>query len=377
MRLGSWAGRSIAGTTLLLAACASPPESPPPSSSFTGGPAVLHDPPPSVPVESAELVGQITGGQAWTDTRRWGVHGTDLGHTFWHGDDLYMVFGDTFGEGGLGGDDWRSNAIARVELPHRPSDGVRLADMVSGSDGTARELLSSLKIDGIEKTVIPTHGISVNGRMYLHYMSVRGWYGGTGQWDVRHAGFAYSDDDGETWTTPRDAVYPEGSGFEQVAMVREGPHVYIFGIPEGRAGGARLSRVAAGSLLDLDAHEYWDGEGWSPSLEAAATVVPPWVGELSVAWNDAHQQWMMMYLNLEREAVVLRTAPELTGPWGREEVVFTSGEHPGLYAPYILPLPELSDEIYFTMSLWGPYNVFLARVDLGRPIPVADAAGDP
>lgn len=323
-----------------------------------------------VAVQEVELIGQVTGREGWSDTRAWGIHGTDLGHTFWHGEDLYMVFGDTFGEGGLGGSDWRSNAIAQLEVPEADleNEGLRISDMVTRSDGAARELIPSLKQDGEEITVIPTYGISVNGRMHLHYMSVVQWHGGTGQWDVGHSGFAVSEDDGETWEVPEEAVRPGGSGFEQVAMVEKGAHVYIFGIPEGRAGGARLARVHGHRLLDLEAHEYWDGEGWSSHIDEARDVVPPWVGELSVAWNEAHQVWMMMYLNLEREAVVLRTAPELTGPWGPEEVVFTSQEHPGLYAPYILPLPELGDDIYFTMSLWGPYNVFLGRMTLDRRV---------
>lgn len=357
MRLDLWPGRLVAvPTVILFAACASSAEDP--------SPAPVEEAPPSVGIQEAGLVGQITGPDGWTDTGEWGVHGTDLGHTFWHGEDLYMVFGDTFGEGGFGGSDWRSNTIARVELSEGDLQGrgVRVAGMVTRSDGAAKELLPSLKRDGKEVTVIPTYGISVNGRMYLHYMSVTRWHGGTGRWDVRHSGFAYSDDDGRTWHSPEAAVRPGNVGFEQVAMVEKDSHIYIFGIPEGRFGGARLARVEPERLLDLNAHEYWNGEGWSPNLEEARDVVPPAVGELSVAWNEAHQKWMMMYLNLEREAVVLRTAPELTGPWGREEVVFTSQEHPGLYAPYILPLQDLGEEIYFTMSLWGPYNVFLARM---------------
>lgn len=309
------------------------------------------------------LVDQVTGADSLNDTAaRWDVYGTDLGHMFWHRDKLYMVFGDTFGEGGFGGKNWRSNALARLSNAN-PRQGLRIEAMITGPKDMAKELIPSRKVAGIEKTLIPTNGISVNGRIYLHYMSVRRW-GNPGHWDVRHSGFAYSDDDGPTWSTPRSAIWPENTGFEQVALVRRDRYVYTLGIPGGRWGGIRLRRVASESILDRQAYEYWDGEGWVADLKAASIIVPPPVGELSVAWNARHQLWLMMYLNPERCAVVLRTAPKLTGPWGKEQVVVTAEQYPGLYSPYIVPVADLGDDVYFTMSMWGPYNVFLMHTRL-------------
>lgn len=380
MRLGGRPSRTLILSVGILAGCATSTAAPSSRAALETAPSsgtVLEDE-PRLRVQEAGLVGQVTGLAGWTDTGRWGIQGTDLGHTFWHDDELYMVFGDTYGEGGRGGADWRSNAIARLALPEAEglADGLRIAGMVTRDDGMARELLPSLKQEGVETTVIPTNGISVNGRMYLHYMSVSRWQV-PGHWEVRHSAFAYSDDDGETWRLPEEAVRPGGSGFEQVAMAEHGGHVYIFGIPEGRFGGVRLSRVEKGALLDLAAHQYWDGEGWSLQPTEAESLVPPPVGELSVAWNEAHGVWIMMYLDVERNAVVLRTAPELEGPWGEEQVVFTAEEHPGLYAPYILPLRDQGDDVYFTLSLWGPYNVFLARVTLAGGLELPERRATP
>jgi hypothetical protein len=152
-----------------------------------------------------------------------------------------------------------------------------------------------------------------------------------------------------------------------VAFVRQDDEVYSFGIPAGRFGDVRLRRVATEHILEPGAYRYWDGEGWVADPSEAATVVPGPVGELSVAWNAHHRQWMMMYLNAERHAVVLRSAPQLTGPWGEERIVVTAEEHPGLYAPYIVPLPDIGRDVYFTMSMWGPYNVFLMKTMLVEP----------
>lgn len=314
-------------------------------------------------VSGVEVVAPVTGADSPNETAdRWDIHGTDLGHMFRHDDALYMVFGDTFGEGGLGGDNWRSNTMARV-ADGDPRDGLKFASMISADDGLAKELIPSQKLVGIEKTVIPTYGISLDGRMYLHYMSVRYW-GAPGHWNVRYSGFAYSDDDGQSWHTPDEAIWPGGTGFEQVALVEQGDYVYSFGIPEGRHGSVRLRRVGPERLLDRGAYEYWDGDAWVKDASAAREVVPAPAGELSVAWSEAHQRWLMMYLHPARQEIVLRTAPSLTGPWGEAQTVVTAQEHPGLYSPYIVPTVAPGEEVYFTMSRWDTYNVYLMRAQL-------------
>lgn len=125
-----------------------------------------------------------------------------------------MVFGDTFGE--RWGVDWRSNAMARMgDLD--PSDGLRFDGMVTDREGHAKELLASRKVPEVEFTVIPTNGVAVGNRMFLHYMSVRSW-GPPGQWIVGHSGLAFSDDQGRTWVKDPNVIWPEGSNFAQVAM---------------------------------------------------------------------------------------------------------------------------------------------------------------
>jgi hypothetical protein len=148
-------------------------------------------------------------------------------------------------------------------------------------------------------------------------------------------------------------------------MVEDGGYVYVFGTPSGRFGPAKLMRTPSESLLDPDSYEYWDGEGWSGDEADAAEVVPAPVGEMSVRWSDFHGRWLMMYLNDLTHAIVLRTAERPEGPWDDERVVVTAREHPTLYAPFMLP--EISGpDIYFTMSRFDVYNVFLMRMRLER-----------
>ncbi|MEV4310678.1 DUF4185 domain-containing protein [Actinocrispum sp. NPDC049592] len=303
-----------------------------------------------------------------TDTR-WGVFGADLGHTFLHRGKIAMVFGDTLG--GPAADDfwsvphedWRSNTMGWITPPYSPARGLVLSSMVTDKPGHAKELLASKKVDNDEQTVIPTFGASVNDTMYLHYMSVKHW-GQPGHWDLNHSGLAYSDDQGQTWTKDPGLMWPADSNFGQVAIVESFGHQYFFGIPGGRYGGVQLARVRSYRFSDFSAYEYWNGTRWTPSRADAATIVPPNVGELSVRWNSYYRRWVMMYLDDPNGLILLRTASQLTGPWSEPQVVTTSKTYPSLYAPYILPLWNDGPDIYFTMSVFSTYGVFLLKTRL-------------
>jgi Domain of unknown function (DUF4185) len=316
-------------------------------------------------------VATLTGPESANATHdRYGVWGTDLGHTFEYRDELYLVFGDTFGRDRS---DWRSN-VAAVSTDADPRDGLTFDRMIEDRPGHAKELLAPGAVPGEEVTVIPTYGVAVGERLYLHYMAVRRW-GTPGRWDLNASGLAFSDDGGQSWTVDPATTWPGDSNFGQVAIVAVDGHAYLFGIPGGRFGGMHLARVEEGRLLEKGAYEYWDGAAWVPDEGAAATIVPAPVGELSVRWNAHYRTWLMMYLNEDRYAIVLRTADCLTGPWDEERTVATGADYPQLYAPYILPRWNDGPEIWFTMSLFGPYNVELMQTSL--EFGVDDGAASP
>lgn len=312
-----------------------------------------------------ELIAALTGPAEQSINATWEdyeVYGTDLGHTFLYGDEMYMIFGDTFG---IANTDWRRNVGAIIRSDQHPSNCLTFDRMITDRPGHAKELLSSLEIEGPEVTIIPTYGAAVDDRLFLHYMQVTEW-GEPGHWTLGSSGLAYSDDAGENWTIDPNAVWPGDSNFGQVCIEAYDGHLYIFGIPGGRFGGVHLARVSPGELLELDAHVYWDGTGWVSDIDSAVTIVPAPVGELSVRWNSHYQRWIMMYLNEDRYAIVLRTADVLTGPWSEEKIVATGEEFPQLYAPYQLPKWNDRAEMYFTMSMFGPYQVYLMKTMLSR-----------
>lgn len=304
-------------------------------------------------------VSRLTGPASTNRTKdRWNVFGTDLGHPFVYRGRLGFMFGDTFGNAER--DHWRSNVMAWAE---RPAADEVVFNGMPHEEKDAEELIGSLKIAGVEQTVIPTYVVADDRRIVVHYMSVVCW-GVAGSWVVDHSGLAVSHDGGRSFTRTAEPRWAGDGGFAQVAFVEEGSYVYAFGIPAGRHGPARLARAPMKRLTEAEAWRYWEGESWVADPDRAVTLVAAPVGELSVAWNETHDLWVMMYLHRTRGGIVMRTAQELTGPWSTAELVASSVDFPQLYAPYQLPPVGDGAVAYFTMSRYDLYNVLLMRTRL-------------
>ncbi|SFB08097.1 protein of unknown function [Cohnella sp. OV330] len=326
-------------------------------------------------------VSQITGADSPNKTDRYAVYGTDLGSMMNDGDRTYFVFGDTFGERsadqiGGGGSFWRSNTLGFTK-DDDPSDGIALNGMIAEEDGTAKELLPSRKIDYDEMTKIPTHGVAANGALYLYYMSVSHW-GDPGRWDAGYASLAKSADQGQNWTLMDGVRWPGDSGFIQVSPYKVNSdggqsEIYFWCIPAGRFGGVKLMKVAEADIERQWAYKYYAGLDdmqkpiWSEDMAQAATVVDDTAGELSVVWNAYLGRWIMTYLQ-EGRGVVIREGLAPWGPWGEAIDLVTKEEQPGLYGPYMNDRYAEGDgkTIYFSLSLWDPYNVFWFKATLEK-----------
>jgi len=324
-----------------------------------------------------QMICQLTGKDAVNDTRPVDVNGTDLGIMVYRGSKMYLVFGDTFGVGGLGGIDWRSNTMAYT-VDTNPADGVPLTGWIlNTSNGFAKELISSLKQDNVEKTCIPTAVYDRGNCLYIYYMSVKHW-GSGGTWTCNNASIAYSLD-GSTFVKAANVSWPGSSNFIEFGIVHGGSdalvvdqYVYLLATASGRFHNAYLVRVPRAQILNQSAYAYCAGlatdgtPNWSPLMSTAQPVIEGEMGEMSVMWNSYLHKYMVMNLDNVRLAIVLRTADAPWGPWSAPRVVVTAQEYSGLYAPNIHPqwVEDSGRIIYFTMSLWYRYNVFLMRVDL-------------
>ncbi|HUC93888.1 MAG TPA: DUF4185 domain-containing protein [Paenibacillus sp.] len=332
-------------------------------------------------VTGLQKISQITGAESANKTDRYAVYGTDLGSMFNAGDKTYFVFGDTFGERapgqiGGGGSFWRSNTLGYT-TDNNPADGITLDGMITDEIGLAKELIPSKKLDFDEMTTIPTHGLRANGALYLYYMSVHHW-GEPGKWDANLASVAKSTDEGRNWTLLEKLNWPGDSNFIQVSPYKvkideENTEIYFWGIPSGRFGGVKLMKVGEANVENPVEYRYYAGNGeegapvWSADMAQAKTVVEDTVGELSVVWNPYLERWLMTYLK-EGTGVVIREGLTPWGPWGEAIELVKASEHPGLYGPYMNDRYTADDgkTIYFTLSLWEPYNVFWYKASLEK-----------
>lgn len=326
-------------------------------------------------VEHVREVAQITGPASPNKTLRFDIGGQDLGSMFRADGKTWFVFGDTFGKRpagmtGGGGSDWRSNTIA-WSTDTNPADGIKLGGYVADDVGWAKELLPAKQVDNVEITVIPTYGFAANGAMYLTYMSVKHW-GAPGEWTANYGGLAKSTDHGKTWTKLASPRWPGDSNFIQTSVAQVGKDLYFWCVGAGRFGGVQLMKVPERDVERKSAYRYFTGligDGkpkWSPRMKAAKTIVEDTVGELSVVWNTYLDRWLMTYTNGGTTDASIREAPAPWGPWSDAKTLVTQKRVPGLYAPFMSSQYTANHgrTVYFTLSKWGPYNVFWYRADL-------------
>lgn len=326
----------------------------------------------TIRVTAVEVLGQVTGAAApnHTDTR-FAVHGTDLG-VLW--DDgaggVLCAFGDTYGEGWLPPGsgprtaDWRFNTLAR-STSRDLGRGLLLDEMVTDRPGHAAEILPRTGRRR-ERTVIPTAGIAVDGRQYLHYMSVRRWYL-PGRWRSNHGGIAVSEDGGHTWVRG-PARWPNAlfgrRPMQMGGFTRTARWVYFFHTRNGRRGPIHLARVDPADVGDPRGYQHWTGTGWSDRFTRARPVASGPAGELSAAYHPGLDRWLIVHLDDPGRRIVLRSARRPTGPWSDGEPLVRGIEHPGLYGGYLHPWGLDGNEIHLTMSRWEPYAVYLVRAEL-------------
>src|SRR5690606_26499507 len=103
---------------------------------------------------------------------RWVIARTDLGIlSVKGGGEHFIAFGDTNNAAGQ----WNRSNVLAVSSDTNLEDGLTFSRMIESHSGFAKEILYSKKINNDEMTVIPTAGVTVGNRHYIHYMSVNHW----------------------------------------------------------------------------------------------------------------------------------------------------------------------------------------------------------
>ncbi|GAA4315112.1 DUF4185 domain-containing protein [Mucilaginibacter gynuensis] len=305
---------------------------------------------------------------------KYDLGGTDLGIMWDMGKGRTGIFfGDSFGrnwkqtkEGGGNGANWRSNLLA-FSADNKLDDGLTFSGMAMSTDGkSAREIVPSAHntSGNGDWTTIPTAAIRVNGADYLHYMAVKKW-GAPGTWSTNYSGLYRSTDDGKNWAKVPGVTFAAISNFAQAAYGKMDGYVYMLGTKAGRFGDVYLARFKEQNIAKQSNYEYHTKTGWVKGNEAKASPIfnGP-AGELSLAYNTKYKRWMVTYLDEHRRKIMLRDAVTINGKWSDAKLLVSGDDYPGLYGAFIHPQKNDGDELYFLMSQWQPYNVFLFRVDL-------------
>lgn len=218
-----------------------------------------------------------------------------------------------------------------------------------------------------ETTVIPTSGFAIDDRQYMSYMSIRRWSTIPGLWWTNYGGIAYSDDNGSTWVKDQHAKWDNVFGFSKFqvsTMVPAGEYVYMFGTVNGRVGQVGLARVPKTDVLNKTAYQYWVNGTWAPVGSNEATpIADGMAGELSVRHDESRGLWQMTYLDPIRGDLVLREANSPQGEWTAPSTLIDTAEYPKAYGGFIHPW-STSNELYFTISEWDSYNVYLVKAEL-------------
>ncbi|HYX68138.1 MAG TPA: DUF4185 domain-containing protein [Terriglobales bacterium] len=241
---------------------------------------------------------------------------------------------------------------------------------------------------------------------------------------------AGSMDEGFTFHHP--IAVPRGFGYVIAVNARRNEAlpeeqrlgVFIFGAPRYRASVPYLAWAPVESFADPATWRFFTGltedgepkwvtlEAWVRGSAGSGPGVQPWappgeaevfapasdagrcVGELSVTWNPALREWLMLY-NCGAAGILARVAAAPWGPWSapttllsvddgigcqlvmtpegcgkrrnywpkRKDGKFVAG---GLYAPYVLNRytmeepasgPRRRASIYWVVSTWNPYEV--------------------
>jgi hypothetical protein len=352
-----------------------------------------------------QIVRRLTGPQGSNSinpTWQVGIGGTDLGFSVNHNGKTYFLFGDTFANDaseGQGTSDWRNNVMA-YSTDTTPQNGITFDGWITRANGTARQVITP---GNHSVTYIPTGGISVGDKLYAWYMHVVDW----SDWSLSHSGLSWWQEGNSQFTTvanykfqnPAGGDYSwdqgrQGGNFGMVAASYRSPvenvdddYIYIWGTPGGREGGVKLARVLPSQIEDLSAYRYFYGTSpfgtplWTASETSGKKLVNSGVGEMSVMYNEAVGAWTMMYISGGAQPdFEIRQAPNPWGPWSEAVTVADFSQAPGLYSPYMNPLyvEDGGRTVYFTMSLWNPYDVYLAKVtlDIEQPPVPGDFNGD-
>lgn len=325
--------------TALLLACAA------------AGPAVL----------SAEEIGVVTQPDTITG-RDGGGSARVFGSSVWTSGDTVLATADEDGA------TWHNNSYTFATLPTgSAADGIVLTDPTD-TVGAPRQFMAPTAFEA-EFNAAHSGDPCAEGPCGARWVN----WPGTPQWDpdsnrafVTYAILYLGDDEADhvggghsvaVWSDvdgqpERPVIDPASDSPDMIwgpdehewgtaSAVSDG-YFWVYACDE--SGWDRPCRLARAPVADAqvpDAWTYWDGRSWSQTPDDAVVLFDG-APIMSLGWNDYLAAWLVVYSPPFAGQVKARTAPDLTGPWSRESVLFDVPEGD---APYDANHhPELAEQ---------------------------------
>lgn len=326
------------------------------------------------------------------------IWGTDLGVPFEHKGKTYILFGDIPGDVGFGVD---RDPIAFTEDTD-PSDGIEL-EFLTSEPGKYKPIT----IPGISQGAfeVPLDGISIDDDMYV-YHSTDG---------MTRSVLARSTDDGESFTLIEEN---HSSDYFVNISVNKITNAEEIGLPSSIENG--IIAIGTGDYRESaiylysqsqDSIEYkesryfltgWDGELpiWSNSETDAIPIIDiDCGGEISSAYNEHLEKWMVLYNCGEPRGIQCQFADYPWGPYSESITILEpwdddaycnymhtswdfmmcdevhdpgrENEWGGEYGPYLFKQMSTMEDslvtIYYTLSTWNPYTTVLMETTFVKP----------
>jgi hypothetical protein len=252
------------------------------------------------------------------------------------------VFGDTV-EGpfksihGLDLARLRSNTAASVPTQDA-SQGIRTFEFLATRDGRRPRQIVPFADDedSAVHRIWAIHGLCINDAIYLFYHRITLLKGVDVFANFQLDGIGIARGGIETFEFTRLQA-PDGSrefwkGSEPsfgVFVERAGDHVYLWGCLQTAMF---LARTRAETIQELSSYEYLVEAPnarnpnvrprWARAFQPTAPLFDSVPNEMSAAYNPYLRRHVAIHaLNRERK-IVMRTAPEITGPWSEGEIAF-------------------------------------------------------
>jgi hypothetical protein len=159
------------------------------------------------------------------------------------------------------------------------------------------------------------------------------------------ARISHLDRDPQKWSVEYFPLVPDGvKAYPSASTVVNGKYVYLFALYESGSRPLLVTRIPLEGLGDPQKHlEYLTADGkWKPGFDPANAKMVMKTGstELSIRYHPALKKWLAVMLDPHgfSDKVILRSAPDLTGPWSEPKVIY--------HIPEMLPGPKRDKDTF-------------------------------